>query len=282
MSAPRAGTRDALLGWAEATGGRMSGLLFSNRPSFAFMPRAVATVFVENLLFLLSVLELEGVRYVVHYGTLLGARRLAGVAPWDEDGDVYVLGSDLESVRARVEPHLRGHGFDLWLGGADFFWVRQRRWPAAQGYNALHFLAPVLASEGDRTPAHSDAVLSAEELGTPRRLPFYSSFVWAPCAPDRILDRIYGASGGDAVMSRFRPPPIGREAEEFWRRARPADGPLDWEAISARFRSRSRWSHLTAMPWLWFNGAWNHHVLKGLIKAGTFLERRARTLRESS
>jgi hypothetical protein len=46
-----------------------------------------------------------------------------------------------------------------------------------------------------------------------------------------------------------------REAAEFWARARTPERP-DWEAISRRFRTRSRLKPLLYVPWWWFNGGY--------------------------
>jgi LicD family len=271
------GDRRSVLSRLEAFGAKLAGLLPSQRPRISMMPRRVATTFVENLFFLLSVLELEGIRYVVHYGTLLGAHRLGGVAPWDEDADIYILDGPPATVRARVESRLAGHGLHL-LPDDGFFWVRQRRWIAGQGFNALHFLPP-LREGGEGTPTDDGPALCAGELHPLRRLPFHSSFVWGPAAPDPILERLYGRSGSVEVMSRFRAAPIHPEAEAFWRRARPVDELPDWPAISDRFRRRSGWSHLLGMPWLWFNGTYDYHVLPALRGTGRRLANLAHSLR---
>src|SRR5688572_25123540 len=119
--------------WVNRTAHRLRGLLFSSRPAWAMMPGPVAANFADNLLFLLSALELTGVVYVAHFGTLLGSVRLGGVSPWDEDADIYVIGEDRASLERKLRRVLTEHGFLLIWDERGFYWVRQDPWWAGQG-----------------------------------------------------------------------------------------------------------------------------------------------------
>jgi hypothetical protein len=124
-------------------------LLFSSRPRWAMMPAHVATPFVDALLFTVSLFDELQIRYVAHYGTLLGAVRLGGVAPWDEDADLYILDGDLESLKRRLDPALETHGFESRARvKGDALYVRRRPWLAGQGHIGIS--APPLPEEPPR------------------------------------------------------------------------------------------------------------------------------------
>jgi hypothetical protein len=245
------------------------------------MPGSVAANFADNLLFLLSALELTGVVYVAHFGTLLGSVRLGGVSPWDEDADIYVIGEDRASLERKLRRVLTEHGFLLIWDERGFYWVRQDPWWAGQGHIGLELL-PDVAPPGSRRPDHpEDPAIAHEELFPLRRHPFYGTWVWGPADAEAILWRIYGQTGTVATMARFRAPDVGPELEAFWRDAR-GDGRacgeqrLDWDAISARFRRRAaerRFEHVVTFPWWWANGAYNIGI-KRLRRLGTDLAQR--------
>lgn len=253
----------------------MQGLLFSARPAWAFMPRYVATHFADNLLFLLSALERAGLSYVAHFGTLLGAVRLRGVCPWDEDADVYLIDEDRRSVEDGLRDVLESHGFQLVYDARDFFWVKPRPWWAGQGHIGLSFL-PRLAPAGAPRPTHpDDPSLAREELFPLTRLSYHGTWIWGPADPDSVIRRLYGETGSVASMARFRAPSIDREAAAFWATARAPR--LDWDAISARFRGgrgRRRLGHARTWPWWWWNGAYNIGV-RQLRRLGESLAERA-------
>lgn len=233
------------------------------------MPRAVATHFSELLLFVLAALEHTGFETMMHFGTLLGAARLGGPLPWDEDHDVYLLETEPAQVGQRLGPLLAEHGFVLSWDANGFFWVREKLWPADSGHLALHFLPP-LEEKLEQLPVWEGGAphLLQSELRPLRPLPYYSSYVWAPQKLEELLLRLYGRSGERDVMSAFQAPPVTAEFLQFWGEARSPER-LDWPAISQRFRQRSRWKHLLCAPWWWFNG--------GYILAINWLRRRARS-----
>ena len=232
------------------------------------MPSGPSTHFAEMMLFSAAVLEHLGIEYVIHYGSLLGAARLGGPLPWDEDHDVFLLDVDLDDVWRRTEAIFAAHGYRLVRDRRGFIWVREKYWPAGAGHVALDVLPPLVERVEDLPVWEGGAPhLVPSELRPLKRLPFYSTFIWAPAATETVLERLYGASAGAAVMAGFAAAPMKPEAAAFWARARTAEG-LDWEAISQRFRSRSRWRHLLNVPWWWFNG--------GYILAVNALRRRAR------
>ncbi len=223
------------------------------------MPAHVATPFVDALLFTVSLLDALQIPYVAHYGTLLGAVRLGGVAPWDEDCDLYILSGDLESLARRLEPDLRTHGFESRMRvKGDALYVRRRPWLAGQGHIGISVLpAPHPDDSGPSNPQW-DACLSLDELHPIQRLPFYSSYLAGPARPEPLLARLYGEEGSVAVMSRFRAPSISNGSRRFWAEARPLAGQTDWPRISRHFAIRAgTWSHALAFPWWWFNGAYN-------------------------
>ena len=223
------------------------------------MPTHVATPFADALLFTVSLFDELGIRYVAHYGTLLGAVRLGGVAPWDEDADLYILDGDLESLKRRLDPALETHGFESRARvKGDALYVRRRPWLAGQGHIGISVL-PEALPEGT-TPDNSgwDAYMSVNELHPLQRLPFYSSHLAGPALPEPVLERLYGKDGSPKVMSRFMAPRVSGRCHRFWAEARPIGGPTDWAKISRHFSLKARsWSHSVAFPWWWFNGAYN-------------------------
>lgn len=220
------------------------------------MPSGPATHFTDQLLFVASALDHCGIDYIIHYGSLLGAARLGGPLPWDEDHDLFAIGVDLDTIRAKMEALLDQHGFRLTLDPRGFFWVRDKLWPAASGHLALAILPPIEPTVADLPIWEGGAPHLAEgELRPLRRLPFHSSFIWGPAETERVLARLYGASAGEDVMAAFTTPPLAPDADAFWARSRTTGG-LDWPAISQRFRTRSRWTHLRLVPWWWFNGGY--------------------------
>ena len=237
----------------------LTGLLYSDRPRWAMMPGYVATHFTHALLFTAALLDELHIPWIAHYGTLLGAVRLGGVAPWDEDADLYVLTGRLDELQATLEPHLVRHGFESILRpSGDALIVRRRPWLAGQGHIGLSLLPPPLDDDVAPESMTWDAYLQKKELMPIRRVPFYSSHVFAPAHPEPLLWRLYADSGSPLAMNRFCAPAISAECARFWAKARPFEGPTDWPSISDRFVSGSRrWSHLRTFPWWWFNGAYN-------------------------
>jgi hypothetical protein len=235
-------------------------MLDSHRPSFAMMPGYVASNLADNLLFLLALLDRLGIEYVAHYGTLLGAARLGGLAPWDEDADVYIVDLDFEALQARIGAALAAHGFEAFLTESrDALIVRQVPWVAGQGHIGVSLWPGTLDDRVDPREMEWDAYMRHSEYSPPRRYPFYGSYVTGPAQPDPVLDRLYGLAGSIEVMERFRAPQVSPAQVTFWSRARPIDGDADWDAISARFVARARgvpW-HAATFPWWWFNGAYN-------------------------
>jgi len=235
---------------------RMSRLLASSRPRWAMMPSGPATHFAEMLLFVASALDHVGIENVIHYGSLLGAARLGAPLPWDEDHDLFVVDTSHEEVQAKLGDLFAAHGFRLVPDSGGFFWVREKYWLAASGHLALEFLPPLMERPEDLPQWKGGAPhLLETELRPLIRLPLYSSHVTAPAKTEDVLKRIYGEDGSPAVMQRFRAPPMRAEAAAFWAKARTPDR-LDWDAISARFRARSRIKPLLYVPWWWFNGGY--------------------------
>lgn len=229
------------------------------------IPTGPATQFAELLLFTASALEHVGINYIAHYGTLLGAARLGGPLPWDEDHDIYLFDVTPDLVNEKLGNLFRQHGYRLLPDPKGFFWVRERIWPAGSGHLALEFLPPLIQHPEDLPTWEGGAPhLLNEELLPLCRLPLCSSFIWAPAATEIILQRLYGRSGERDVMQAFVATPISAEARAFWARARTPDA-LDWPAISARFKRRSRWKYLLNVPWWWFNGG--YIVIINRIKA---------------
>lgn len=257
---------------------RLQKLLFSSRPDWALMPGWVAENFVESLLFTLSACEREGMRYTAHFGTLLGAHRLGGVAPWDEDADIHLLGEDRASVERKLGKVLDEHGFDLvWEPRWGIFWVRQRPWWAGQGHIALEFM-PAAPHAYDGALPSWEGWIPPEQLLPLSRVPFHGSWIWGPADPAALLDRLYGEDGSAAAMARFERPRLDPATEAFWRAARggaQGDG-LDWPAISERLLRQLRrrpLAHLTTFPWWWFNGTYNNGI-KSLRRLGKTLATR--------
>jgi hypothetical protein len=237
---------------------RLQRLLFSSRPQWAHMPSGVATNFVENLLFLLSALEFHGIRYTAHYGTLLGACRLGGVLPWDEDADIYIIGEHIDDAERKLRATLEAHGFELIRDPRGFFWVRQHPWWAGQGHIGLSLLSLAVPGQGTPLGGFEDQRMSPGEALPLARLPFYSTWIWGPAEPERLIHRLYGETGSESTMTRFRAPRVAPETLGFWQRAR--EQSLDWDAVCARMRERRKhrpWSHVITFPWWWFNGAYN-------------------------
>ena len=235
------------------------------------MPGFVAENFVDNILFTLSACEHQGIRYVAHFGTLLGAHRLGGVCPWDEDADIFVIGEDPASLQSKLGSLLAEHGFDLiWEPNGGIFWVRQRPWWAGQGHMALEFL-PERPSTDRAHLTTWDAWSPPEQLLPLGRYPFHGTWISGPGDAESLLARLYGESGSKAAMARYLRPSIGHDTEAFWQAAREPE--LDWGGISRRFIERRRrrpYGHVATFPWWWFNGAYNI-MIKQLRRLGAAL-----------
>lgn len=244
--------RDRLAEWCGS-------LLFSSRPRWAMMPTHAATPFADALLFTVSLLDELRIPYVAHYGTLLGAVRLGGVAPWDEDADLYILEGDLASLALRLESALVHHGFESRMRvKGDALYVRRRPWLAGQGHIGISVLPVALPAGTTPDDPGWDAYMSLDELRPLQRLRFYSSHIEGPALPEPVLERLYGKDGSPEVMSRFVAPRVSAPCHRFWAEARPIDGPTDWPRISRHFTLKAEtWSHMLAFPWWWFNGAYN-------------------------
>jgi hypothetical protein len=239
-----------------ATLERLANLYPSSRPAWAMMPTGVATHFTELLFFTLSALEHAGLNYVVHWGSLLGAVRLQGPLPWDDDHDVFLYGVDIDDVHRKLADVIIDHGYVLVRDPRGFFWVRDKHWPAASGHLALEFLPPLVPNPQDLPVWEGGAPhLLASELERTQDVPFYGSYIRAPAEVEPVLARLYGAAGTPAVMKAFTRPALHADMADFWAHAR-QPGQLDWPAISARAKRRSQWLPLLAVPWWWFNGAY--------------------------
>jgi hypothetical protein len=209
------------------------------------MPRWYATPFVESLLFVASALDHCGVRYVAHKGTLLGALRLQGVLPWDDDADLFVIGENAESLEAKLGSTLREHGFAFtFLTKQYYFWAHPKTiWqrPFA-GLTEIGLMTESReSSTGARVfDAHEpQRRIAAEQLLPPIALPLYGTYLPAPRDSEAAVQRYYGDIASVAALASFERPILDPECEAFWRRARPLGGTLDWASISARFRERA-------------------------------------------
>lgn len=209
------------------------------------MPRWYATPFVDSLLFVASALEHCGIRYIAHRGTLLGALRLRGLLPWDDDADLFVVGEDAQSLALKLGAALREHGFAFrFLERPYYFWAHPRTiWqrPFA-GLTELGLLTESRDAAGHVVyDAHEPRRrITAEQLLPEIDLPFYGTYLRAPHDSEGSLARYYGELASPVALARFERPPIARECEAFWRRARPLGGELDWPAISQRFAARAQ------------------------------------------
>ena len=235
---------------------RIESLLPSARPRWAMMSTSAATHFTDLLLFVCAALDHLGVQHVIHYGSLLGAARLGAPLPWDEDHDLFIVGTDLAHVREQLEPIMNAHGYRVVPDRRGFLWIKEKIWPAASGHLALDVL-PALVPTVDDVPAWDGGAphLAEGELWPLRQLPFHGSFVSAPHATEAALGRIYGAAGSSRAMSKFSAPEVETDTAAFWAKAR-TPTQSDWPEISRRFRARSKWRHLRAIPWWWFNGGY--------------------------
>lgn len=208
------------------------------------MPSWFASDAVDNLLFVLSALEHHGIAPVAHKGLLLGALRLRGLLPWDDDADAFLLDTSPDALESRLGAIFRVHGFTLLFRrqhGYFFAYPRTVLPFAHAGLTELGLLTRTTAADGAHFDAHEPLRhLHERELLPLRRVPFYSSWVPGPAEPEVAMQRMYGALASPAVMQRFQAPAVSPEVEEFWRQARPLDGPPDWPRISARFIARAR------------------------------------------
>jgi len=223
------------------------------------MPSWFATDAVENLLFVLSALEQHGFTPVAHKGLLLGALRLRGLLPWDDDADAFLLDTSPAELEARLAATFRAHGFTLRFRRQHgyFFAFPTTLVPFAHaGLTELGLLTRTAGSDGAHFDAHEpQRHLHERELLPLQRVPFYGSWVPGPAAPEVAMERMYGAIAAPAVMGRFRAPAVAGEVDAFWRAARPLEGPTDWARISARFTARARSPRFQLMQLL--GAAWH-------------------------
>lgn len=223
---------------------RLRNLRPSDRPRLLMMPSWFASDAVDSLLFVISALEQHGFRPVAHKGLLLGALRLRGLLPWDDDTDVFLLDTSPHEMDARVAPVCRAHGFTLRFRRQHgyFFAFPTTLLPFAHaGLTELGLLTRTETTDGTQFDAHEPRRrLHAHELLPLGRVPFYGSWVPGPAQPEVAMARMYGSLAAPEVMRRFRAPAVSPEVEAFWRSARPMDGPPDWPRISARFAARAR------------------------------------------
>jgi hypothetical protein len=66
----------------------------------------------HNLLLLKRMLDEQGIRFGITYGTLLGAIREQAFIKWDEDVDVFILDEDRSAFHSMLDA-LRGAGLEL-------------------------------------------------------------------------------------------------------------------------------------------------------------------------
>ncbi len=224
--------------------GKLRELRPSNRPRILMMPSWFATDAVDSLLFVISALEEHGFTPVAHKGLLLGALRLQGLLPWDDDADAFLLDASTQDLDSRFAAVCRAHGFTLRFRRQHgyFFAFPTTLVPFAHaGLTELGLLTRTAAADGAHFDAHEPRRhLRERELLPLSRVPFYGSWLPGPAEPEVAMERMYGALAGPLVMSRFSAPAVSTEASNFWRSARPLVGPQDWPRISARFRARAR------------------------------------------
>ena len=216
----------------------------SSRPAALMMPSWYATPFAESLLFTASALEHLGMAFIAHKGTLLGALRLGGVLPWDDDADLFLVDAYAEDVSRLLGPLLQEHGFVLRFRSSGYYFSAYPRLAVPLHMGGLTEMG-LMTRTGTDGDIHFDRHepgrrLSEKELFPIRRIPFYGSHLPGPADSEAAVARMYGALAGPEVMGRFKAPALAAEAVAFWRTARPVDGPQDWEAISRRMRTRSR------------------------------------------
>lgn len=67
--------------------------------------KEIQTVNLETLKFLSRVCDQEGIRYILAYGTLIGAIRHKGFIPWDDDLDIMIPRPDYEKLIQYFDDH---------------------------------------------------------------------------------------------------------------------------------------------------------------------------------
>jgi hypothetical protein len=238
------------------------------------MPSWFATPVVESLLFVLSALEHEGFTCTAHRGLLLGALRLGGLLPWDDDSDVFLVDADPAGVEQRIGPLLEEHGFRLRFREHEhyYFVFPRTLFPVPlSGLTEVGFFTRTEDRNGVQFDVHDPRRrLSKDELFPLQRLPFHGSYVMGPAQAGVAMERMYGDLASPAAMNRFRAPQIAREAQDFWGAARPIDGPLDWPRISRRFmeRRRSPSFHIWQLPCsAWHMVNRGHWVATDMLRA---------------
>lgn len=76
--------------------------------------RAIDTKVLGALLVdIVDVLDKHNVRYVLLFGTMLGAVRDNAIIPWDDDGDLAVFNSDRDAFWNKVVPDLKAVGCNV-------------------------------------------------------------------------------------------------------------------------------------------------------------------------
>ncbi|KAK1184380.1 LicD family protein [Streptomyces sp. NBS 14/10] len=70
-----------------------------------------------------GLLRILDIPYTISGGTLLGAMRHKGLIPWDDDGDMDILGDYVPRIRRAAPEYLRTRGFGIARGGFGNFKV---------------------------------------------------------------------------------------------------------------------------------------------------------------
>jgi len=168
-----------------------------------------------------GLLDREGVRWWLDYGSLLGHVRDGGMIPWDSDIDIGILGEDLQKVLSLAGELKRDHRFPtcyhppgpaLFRSGHWFHVTRASRNPNGVDvfpwYEEEGELYRIRYADCDKVKGRAFPVSRLLPLG---RATWEGVAVSVPANPRWLAAHRYGAEWRTPVDYHETPPVVGTE-----------------------------------------------------------------------